>query len=130
MYDQLSFFQMASAMARHAAARHKVIARNIANADTPGFRAQDVRPFSEYVNESLTARASLSQRTEAKSLAEAAFRPRVLEDKDVDAGPNGNSVSLEREMVKATQAQGQHTLATAIYRKAHDLIRLGLGRGR
>lgn len=126
MYEQLSFFRTASAMARHASARHQVIARNIANADTPGFRAQDVKPFADIVKESFTA----TRPGFGADMLRAASRPRTVIDRGVDPGPNGNSVSLEREMIRATEAQDQHALAAAIYRKGHDLLRLGLGRGR
>jgi len=130
MFKELSLIRMASAMARHAGARHNVVAQNIANADTPGYRARDVKGFAEYVNEPFTARATRPGHAGTAPLARAAFRPDTFVDRGVDAGPNGNSVSLEHEMVKAVEAQGQHALATTIYRKVHDLMRLGLGRGR
>ena len=46
------------AAARHATARHRVIAENVANADTPGYRARDLKDFSAIVKESFNARAT------------------------------------------------------------------------
>jgi septal ring-binding cell division protein DamX len=40
MFDRLEIFSLASAQARHAAARQAVVAQNIANSDTPGYRAE------------------------------------------------------------------------------------------
>lgn len=130
MLEELSLVKMASAMTRHAGARHRVVADNIANADTPDYRARDVKKFAKYVNEPFTAKATRPQHDGTAPIVRAAWRPDVFIDEGVQAGPNGNSVSVEAEMVKAVEAQGQHHLATAIYRKVHDILRLGIGRGR
>ena len=127
MFEQLSVIKMASAMARHASTRHRVVAENIANADTPGFRARDVRPFSEYVNEPFTARATRPGHAGSVPLARAAFSPELMNDETVQGTGNGNSVSLESEVVNSVESQGQHALATAIYKKAHAILRLGIG---
>jgi flagellar basal-body rod protein FlgB len=44
--------------------------------------------------------------------------------------PNGNSVSLEAEMVKSVEARQNHEMALAIYRATSDVIRASLGRSR
>ena len=44
--------------------------------------------------------------------------------------PNGNSVSLEAEMVKSVEARQNHDMALAIYRATSDVIRASLGRSR
>ena len=129
MFEELSLVRMASSMARHAGARHRVIAENVANADTPGYRARDVRGFSEYVNEEFTARATRPGHVGHAGL-QRAERAELIFDDSVQTTANGNSVSLEGEMVKAVATQGQHALAVTIYKKAHELMRLGLGRFR
>lgn len=130
MFEELKVIQMASAMARHAAARHRVIAENVANADTPGYRARDVQEFSSYVNEAFKPRATRVGHHGAPTVRNAAFRPEQFRDPSIDASANGNSVSIESEMVRAVEAQGQHARANAIYSKVRDIIRLSLGRGR
>lgn len=127
MFEELSLVRMASALARHAGTRHRVIAENVANADTPEYRARDVKTFTQYVNEPFTARVTRAGHDTADPITRAAFRTELIEDPTVQPSANGNSVSLETEMVKAVEAQGQHAMATAIYRKVHDLMRLGLG---
>ena len=130
MLEELPLFRMAASMARHATARHHVVAENIANADTPEFRARDVRAFSEYVNDPFMARATRAGHAGFQPLARAAGSPEILQDSRTSTSGNGNTVSLETEMIKAAEVKGQHAMATAIYRKAHDFLRLGLGRGR
>lgn len=125
MLEELSIVRLASALTRHASVRHSVIADNVANSDTPNFRARDVRAFADYVNEGFTAKVT---RAGHDGGARAISRPDVISDPTSLMSPNGNSVSLEGEMVKAAQAQGSHAMAQTIYRKVHDLMRLGLGR--
>ena len=130
MFEELSVIRMASAMARHAGARHRVVAENIANADTPGYRARDVKGFADYINEPFTPRATRAGHIGGDAISRASRNPAPFIDLGVQASGNGNSVSLEAEIVKSVETQGQHALATAIYRKVHDLMRMGLGRGR
>jgi len=124
--ENLTIAKLASAMARHAAARHRVLAENVANADTPGFRSRDVEPFSTLVNDRfrprLTRPGHLGPREAVLGVA------RLVEDPG--GAPNGNSVNLEREATRAVETQGAHGLALAVYAKTADILRLGLGRNR
>ena len=47
MFSNLTVFKTAHAMAVHAGARQALIAQNVANADTPGYRARDLPSFAE-----------------------------------------------------------------------------------
>jgi flagellar basal-body rod protein FlgB len=47
MFDRIETLRMASSLTAHAAERQKLIAQNVANADTPGFRARDLAGFAE-----------------------------------------------------------------------------------
>lgn len=129
MMEELNLLKMASSLARNASVRHRVVAENIANADTPGYRARDVKPFSEYVNNGFTHRATRVGHMTG-GIERAARAPDIFVDKSTQVGPNGNSVSLEEELVKSVATRGQHRLAVTIYGKVHELMRLGLGRGR
>jgi flagellar basal-body rod protein FlgB len=121
MLEDLKVLNMASALARYSAARHEVLAQNIANADTPGYRAKDVEPFTQaYQRVSTEGRA-------VDGIKDAAWR--VIASSDAGAmSPNGNSVSLEDQMIKSVEAQQDHDAATAIYKKSIDILRLALGR--
>lgn len=127
MMNDLTVLNWASAMARHAAERHKVIAENVANADTPGYRARDIDDFSTIVNERFKPRAT----REGHAGAAEAGLPRAREIMpELPAGPNGNNVSLEDQTLRSAEAQSQHRLALTVYSKSLDLLRLGLGRVR
>ena len=47
MFEKLEITKMAQGFARHAGARQAEIARNMAHADTPGFKARDMPAFAE-----------------------------------------------------------------------------------
>lgn len=127
MFTDLNVFKLSYAMARHAGQRQTVIARNIANADTPGFRARDVTPFADTLRR---GGAAGMRTTRARHLSSAAGDggARVFEA-ETPMDPNRNSVSLELEMVNGLQAKQQHNRALAIYRSSMQILRTSLGRG-
>ena len=126
MIENITLLDLASRMARHATQRHQVIAQNVANADTPGYRARDVEEFQAFVKEAFTPRAT---RPGHQAPDPADPRPRMVE-LALNPAPNGNSVSVEDMALRAAEAQGQHALALAVYSKAIDILRIGLGRTR
>lgn len=105
-------------MATHAARRHTVIAENIANADTPGYKAQDTQAFSDIYSHAVRENKDISKLAAASKLI----------DMDSPASPNGNTVSLEGQMLKSTEAVGQHEMALAIYRKTMDMMKMAIGK--
>jgi flagellar basal-body rod protein FlgB len=123
MFEQLSIFQMASGLAEHASTRQELVARNIANADTPGYRAQDTMSFDESYNQRSSSSSLRSTRPEH------ALNPSEhnLAAEGVDAAgpssPNGNTVALETEMMKATEVRHQHDLAMSVYKSSMNILR-------
>ena len=125
MLENLTVFDLASSMARHATERHRVIAENVANADTPGYRARDTQPFSARVNEVFAMRETRPGHLPSGGSAPGAAAR--IEEIAYPASPDGNSVSLADQSRRAVEATGQHRLATTVYSKAMDVLRLGLG---
>jgi flagellar basal-body rod protein FlgB len=127
MFEKLELTRMAQGMAAHAGARMGVIAKNVANADTPGYKAEDIPDFAKvYAEPGLALKA-----TRAGHITDPArpTDPRPFVTKGAES-PNGNSVSLEGEMVKSVEARQEHEMALAIYRATSDVIRASLGRPR
>lgn len=132
MFERLDVLRQAQAMAAHAAARQSAIARNIANADTPGYRPVDLPTFAEAWRAAGTGFALRSTRPGHVGTAEAGgaateARPRPVPGA---ASPNGNGVSVEAEMMKAAEVRHQHDLALSIYQNALGVLRTSLGRPR
>ncbi len=127
MFEKLELTRMAQSLAAHSGARMAVIAQNVANADTPGYKARDLPGFAEvFATDDVHMRATRSGHLTAGS---AAAMP-AIEAANGREAPNGNSVSLEGEMVKSVEARQNHDMALAIYRATSDVIRASLGRNR
>ena len=47
MFEKMDILTKAVGLAKHAAARQSVIAQNVANADTPQYRAKDIASFAD-----------------------------------------------------------------------------------
>jgi flagellar basal-body rod protein FlgB len=129
MYENLSLFKTASALARHSAMRQALIAENIANADTPGYAAKDLPEFKSTMP---VAGLGIQMVTTAPGhMTGVAGQASVQAATQLNAGdesPNGNTVSVETEMVKSSEVRQQHQLALAVYRGGMDLLRTALGR--
>ncbi|WP_296473589.1 FlgB family protein [Roseinatronobacter sp.] len=126
MFDIPEVMRTAQGMARHAAARQVVIAENIAHADTPGYRARDLSEFS-----ATYAGSGKMVATRPGHLGAAPQHQtgQVVADGDAPArSPNGNTVSLEREMMRAAQNRQSHDLALAVYSSARGILRAALER--
>lgn len=132
MFEKIEMMRMARALGQHTQTRHVEVARNIANADTPGYRAVDLQPFADSYRRAETAGGLRA--TRAGHLAAPQWAPagdpggaRVIEVAG-HVSPNGNSVSLEAEMVRAAEVKRHHDMSLAVYRSGLDLLRASLGR--
>lgn len=127
MFEKLEIMQMAQAMASHAALRQNAVSQNIANADTPGYAARDVASFADTY--AAADGASLGATRAGHIGARDRFSASIVERPQPGTrSPNGNSVSLEAEMVKGVEVKRQHDLALAIYKSSMGVLRTSLGR--
>jgi flagellar basal-body rod protein FlgB len=129
MFQNLAVFETAQAMAVHAGKKQAVVAQNVANADTPGYVARDLPDFKE-LYAPLDAGGHPARATRDGHLhgtRQGSVADLMLEDQSF-ASPDGNTVSLETEMLRGTDAKRQHDRALAIYRSALTVLRSSLGR--
>ena len=147
MTQDLHILAMAKGLAHHAAARQALVTENIANADTYGYRARDVEPFAEvYRGPGAPERATDSPpRVFAASATRpghagfspsgaggaAAYAATAYETRRIEAdSTNGNSVSLEDQMMRAAETKLSHDMALGVLRKSMDILRMAIGRAR
>ena len=102
-------------MAGHAAKSHATISENLANANTPGYRAKEVEDFQSFYMRTV------------ENGDQGLNTIRLLESNGPQS-PNGNNVALEEQILKSAEATNQHALALNVYRKSLDLLRISLGR--
>ncbi|MBI1217220.1 MAG: FlgB family protein [Rhodobacteraceae bacterium] len=127
MFENLDVLRMAGGLASNAAARQTAISRNVANANTPGYKALDVPGFAATYRQSdgFAPRATLPGHfTGGVADADTVPKPRL---KPGTEAPDGNTVTLETELVAGAEAKQQHDMAIAIYRSSTNLLRLSLG---
>jgi flagellar basal-body rod protein FlgB len=112
-------------------ARQKLLAENVANADSPGFKPKDLKPFDlmlamQQADQTRGAGPARTQSGHMSSTASGpigARRPNVFESTQ-----SGNAVSLEDEMLRMSQNNSDYQLATTLYAKSLSYLRLALGK--
>ncbi|SMY08237.1 FlgB family protein [Flavimaricola marinus] len=127
MYKNLDLFQVSSQMARHAGSRQAIVATNIANADTPGYQARAIASFTDSYSAAETGRM---RATRPGHIGAANNSPAIAraETSGAEPSPNGNTVSIEQEMLNAVNIEREHSRALAIYKHALTVMRTSLGR--
>lgn len=107
-------------------------AQNLANADTPGYRASDLKGFDfkgilnrepMQVNMTVTADNQMGgRRRRLRDFTE------VQDRTPYETAPAGNAVDLEEQMMKISDSQVKHRLATELYKKQIHLLRTAIGK--
>ncbi len=113
--------------------RQKVLAQNIANADTPDYvphdlKAQDFRRMVErqYLP-TLKPEATRAGHIQTSSLK--ADGRGVEQKQNYETAPSGNAVVLEEQLIKVAQTQNDYNAITNLYKKQVAMMKMAL-RGR
>jgi flagellar basal-body rod protein FlgB len=107
--------------------RQEVLAQNIANLDTPGFRPRDLPSFAGALRQ---ASSAAPVRTQPGHMAGTSgdLLQAMLPERPALHAPDGNAVSLDEQLVKVTETGTNQALVTSIYKKYVGLFGLALGR--
>jgi flagellar basal-body rod protein FlgB len=119
--EDLTLFAIASQRNRWLATRSAAIADNIANADTPGFKAKDAPSFEAV----LTSGTVGVLRTDAKHMSPAQFGARpydLVARATSEPKHSGNTVSLEAEVANLGEVRSQHSAVTGIVSAFHRML--------
>ena len=110
--------------------RQRLLAENVANADTPEFKPSDLAPPTFDAPASGVAPVALLRTSPAHLAgAEAGSRDFALRAAhDFEVVPTGNGVVLEDEMMKVAGNQMDFQAATALYTRGLGLIKTAIGR--
>jgi flagellar basal-body rod protein FlgB len=106
-----------------AAARQVVAAGNLANVDTPGFRAREA-DFASALD------ASLTVTDPAHIQAPDDSRSRTKEIDGLTARRDGNTVQIDRELLEMTRAAGEFQRAQTALAAKFRLVRYAINEGR
>lgn len=106
-------------------ARHNVLAGNIANIDTPGYRTRDLSPqkFQERLREALTERDDL-HRSQGLRGARPDYDPLSDVSRNMEGilRHDGVNVSIEGQVTEISKNQMEHNMALAIMSSQFRLL--------
>jgi flagellar basal-body rod protein FlgB len=137
--DDIPLFGMLKSRLGYLADRQKLVAQNVANADTPGYQPRDLKAYS--------FQASLMNQTAGEPYRGGTVAPtsgvRMMATSTAHQGPSnapsawrattgadsettldGNSVTLEDQMLKMTDARMNYDAAVTFYQKSLSLLRM------
>jgi len=137
--DDIPLFGMLKSRLGYLTERQKLVAQNVANAATAGYRPSDLKPFSfqaSLMNQAAGAvyrggpaaptngvrMISTSATHLAPSNPPSAWRSTAGTDSEVTL--DGNAVSLEDQMIKMTDARMNYDAAISFYQKSLTMLRM------
>lgn len=131
--SQIPLFAMLRQRLGYLGERQKLIAQNVANADTPGYAPRDLKGFT--FSATLQSQAGMMMQPSQTSgghmpggagrrsaVAGGSFKP--AKGVDSETTLDGNSVVLEDQMIKMSEARMQYDAAIGFYQKSMALLRM------
>ena len=128
--QQIPLFSMLENKLRYVNQRERLLSENIANSDTPGYAPRDLKPFSfaamlrpRIGTPALAPTSGASLAGRPLSLTGAAadmFTPETTPDSETRL--DGNSVVLEEQMSKMTEARIDYEAAIDFYQQSNNMI--------
>ncbi len=100
--------------------RHQLLAHNIANVDTPGFKRSGT-DFAQAMSEAMNA-ADRDERINAA--------PRVVTEADTSVRNDGNNVDIEREMAEMAENNLLYNAMSQLLSKRYAQLRTVINEGR
>lgn len=101
--------------------RHSVLAGNVANADTPGYRPIDLeRGFDSPLELSLDRTSALHQDNAPNA---AGTNETFFDDEGAEPGLDGNTVSVDRELAKVDANRVRYTATSRMISKRMAALR-------
>jgi flagellar basal-body rod protein FlgB len=119
--SSIFLFEIASQRSQWLSMRQAAISSNIANANTPGYTAMDVKPFETVLH---NARLEVAQ-SDPDHLSEPGRKLASVEHEEEanwHVFDSGNSVSLENEMVKAGEVNSAFALNNSVIKAFHRML--------
>jgi len=106
--------------------RQRVVAQNVANSDTPGYVARDLKTPSDFAEAMRSGGPLQMTRTSAAHIAPkgpvARFTSQATPDSETTL--DGNSVVVEEQMLKMAESRMAYDAAISMYQKSMSMLRL------
>ncbi|ETR75818.1 flagellar basal body rod protein FlgB [Afipia sp. P52-10] len=111
--------------------RQRILAENVANADTPNFTPRDlVRPSAQALAAGAAAPAVQLARTNPGHMTVSNDTSNFAFDRKAafETRPSGNAVNLDDEMMKAASNQMDYQAVTSLYTRGLGLLKTAIGK--
>ena len=132
----LNVFRVATVKMGWLSERQGVLAQNIANADTPDYRAKDLKaPSFSKIMSNGNHNVKMVQTAKGHMIGlENTMNSRLIKERDKDVyevSPNDNAVIMEEQLIKISESSMNFKLASSIYSKNLSMFKMALnGTGR
>ncbi len=129
--NQFKLFKALGARMDWLQSRQRVLAENVANADTPGYKSKDIRPLSFKSNLAGTSSKHNLTTTDAAHFRSSGgdANVRIVTSMTGSEGSaTGNNIVLEEEVMKSARTATDYQLATNLYKKSVGLLRLAISK--
>ncbi len=124
---QIGLFDLAQRRLSWAEQRQAILARNVANASTPGFQARDLPRFVDTLHSGGTVVPVRTQPNHLTTQDAGAIRPAPAARPKARA-LDGNAVVMDEQLSKVAETETGQSLVTTIYKKYLGLFGLALGK--
>ncbi len=106
--------------------RQRVVAQNVANSDTPGYAARDLKAPTDFAQALANGGGLQMTRTSAAHIAPTGANVRFTSTKTPDSETtlDGNSVVVEEQMLKMAESRMAYDAAIGFYQKSMSMLRL------
>lgn len=131
--QNIPLFEALGAKMSYLAQRQRIIAQNIANADTPGYRPQDLKPvdfgavLKKVTGDQQTVTLNATNPGHMPDPEKVAGAKSEKQKRTYEVAPAGNAVILEEQMIRSNDTIMDYNLMTTLYEKNVRLIKIALG---
>ena len=122
----LSLFSMLRTKMQWHQERQRLLAENVSNSDTQGYRPRDLAPL-HFDRTTPTLKSIGLQRTEAGHIASSG-QSQASRFGGYEVRAAGIAVNLEDEMIKVAANQMDYQAATTLYTKSLGLLKIAIGK--
>ncbi len=129
--NKIAVFQMTTGKMSWLSERQRVLSQNVANSDTPAYKPHDLKTvdFRRHVERNTGYQLAKTHHNHV-TLGSESRKFEIEKSKDLyETAPDGNSVVLEQQLIKAAKTTADYELMTSLYRKHAAMFKIALGRG-
>lgn len=132
--NTIPLFSMLTQRLNWLSQRQSVLAQNIANANTPGYKPKDLKELSFRTMLAKTSSATIGMaKTSGAHLAGTSKSQgtyKIIKSGSYETTPSGNAVVLEEQLMKSGETRMNYRTTLNLYRKHIELLKTALNAGR